>query len=230
MLDTLRERAPRNAVPAAWLARWHVFRIVQGWSTDVRRDGAHATDFANRALDHDPNSSLALAMSGSVEAGVNRNMSAARKLYDLALEKNPNEPLAWLLKGVAHGFMGEASDALMASDMSLKLSPLDPLRFYYDSLSSAAAMGAESFDRAVALAQRAIAANRMHGSAYRTLAISQVMLNDVASARDTVKKLMAVEPHSTVDQFRARSAVRSAANERYANALEAAGLPRSLTV
>ena len=78
MLEALRDRAPRNAAPAAWLARWHVFRIVQGWSSDVRRDGAQASDFAKRALDHDPRSSLALAMAGSVEAGVNRSLNALR--------------------------------------------------------------------------------------------------------------------------------------------------------
>ncbi len=225
MLDVLRERAPRNAAPAAWLARWHVFKIVQGWSTDTRRDGAQASDFAHRALDHDPKSSLALAMAGSVEAGVNRDMNAARGYYDKALSVNPNEPLAWLLKGVAHGFMGEADAALASSETSLRLSPLDPLRFYYDSLSSAAAMGAQEFSRTVQLAERAIRANCMHGSAYRALAIAQMMLNLVDDAKDTVKRLLAVEPGSSVRQFLARAAVDSEQNRRFARALAEAGLP-----
>ena len=229
MLDALRERAPRNAAPAAWLARWHVFRIVQGWSTDVRRDGAQAGDYAKRALDHDPKSSLALVIAGSVEAGVNRDMSTACDYYDKALVCNPNEPLAWLLKSVAHGFMGEATEALASSETSLQLSPLDPLRFYYDSLSSAAAMGAQAYSRAIALAQRAIRSNCMHGSAYRTLAIAQVMTGDCDSARDTVRRLLAVEPSSTVAQFRARSAVQSDQNAKFASALAAAGLPESLS-
>ncbi len=228
MLDALRERAPRNAAPAAWLARWHVFRIVQGWSTDVRRDGSQAGDYAKRALDHDPKSSLALVMAGSVEAGVNRDMNTARDYYDKALICNPNEPLAWLLKSVAHGFMGEAREALTSSETSLQLSPLDPLRFYYDSLSSAAAMGAQEYSRAIALAQRAIRSNCMHGSAYRTLAIAQVMMGDSDSARDTVRRLLAVEPSSTVAQFRARSAVQSDQNAKFATALASAGLPESL--
>jgi adenylate cyclase len=230
MLEALRERAPRNASPAAWLARWHVFRIVQGWSTDVKRDGALAHDFSQRALDHDPRSSLALAMAGSVEAGVNRDLTAARNYYDLALASNPNEPLAWLLKSVAHGFMGEADAALQSSQRSLQLSPLDPLRFYYDSLSSAAAMGANQYGRAVELAQRAIHANCMHGSAYRTLAIAQVTLNDVSAAQTTVRRLLAIEPQSTVQQFLARAAAQSAQNDLFAKALETAGLPWSSSV
>ncbi len=225
MLETLRERVPRHAAPAAWLARWHVFRVVQGWSSDVLKDGAQAKDFANRALDHDPNSSLALAMAGSVEAGINRNMDGARQLYDKALKHNPNEPLAWLLKSVAHGFLGDASAALESSERSLVLSPLDPLRFYYDSLSSAAAMGAREFARAIELANRAIVANCMHGSAYRTLTIAQVMSGFMVDACETVSKLLAVEPNSSVEQFRSRSAVRSAQNDQFAEALAQAGLP-----
>ena len=199
--------------------------MVQGWSSDVRKDGAQAKDFANRALDHDPNSSLALAMAGSVEAGVNRNMDGARTFYDKALKSNPNEPLAWLLKSVAHGFLGEANQALQSSERSLLLSPLDPLRFYYDSLSSAAAMGAREFARAAELANRAIVANCMHGSAYRTLAIAQAMMGEFDNARETVARLLAVEPNSSVEQFRSRSAVRSTQNEQFADALALAGLP-----
>ena len=225
MLETLRDRAPRHAAPAAWLARWHVFKVVQGWSSDVRRDGAQASDFAQRALDHDPNSSLALAMAGSVQAGVQRDMSAAARYYDLALASNPNEPLAWLLKGVAHGFMGDARAALDSSERSLQLSPLDPLRFYYDSLSASAALGAQAYPRSIELAQRAIRANRMHGSAYRALAIAQVMAGAVDEARQTVTRLLGVEPHSSVSQFTARAAVDNDQNRVFAQALAAAGLP-----
>ncbi len=225
MLEALRDRAPRNAAPAAWLARWHVFRIVQGWSSDVRRDGAQASDFAKRALDHDPKSSLALAMAGSVEAGVNRDMNAARGYYDLALASNPNEPLAWLLKGVAHGFMGDPEAALDSSERALHLTPLDPLRFYYDSLSSSAALGAQDYRRTIELAQRAIRANSMHGSAYRALAIAQVMVNAVDEARETVTRLLAVEPNSNVRQFLERAAVDSVQNQTLGRALASAGLP-----
>jgi adenylate cyclase len=225
MLEALAERAPRHAAPCAWLARWHVFNIVQGWTTDARSDSIRALSFAKRALDHDPRSSLALAMAGSVEAGVNRDMHAAKSLYEQSLIHNPSEPLAWLLKGVAEGFMGEARTAVQSSERALQLSPLDPLRFYYDSLSSASAMSARQFDRAIELAERAISANCMHGSAYRTLAIAQVMRGQSDAALETVRRLLGVEPHSTVAQFRARAAVKNAQNEEFAGALLAAGLP-----
>ncbi|WP_284620525.1 adenylate/guanylate cyclase domain-containing protein [Aquabacterium humicola] len=225
MLQALRDRVPRHATPLAWLARWHVFRIVQGWSDDRAKDSADALEYANRALVIEPDSSLALVMAGSVQAGVQLDMDAARSYYDQALARNPSEPLAWLLKGVAHGFLGEGEQALLASERSLQLSPLDPLRYYYHSLSSAAAMGARRYERAVDLAQHAIRANCMHGSAYRTLAIAQSMLGQPAEARVTVQRLLAIEPGSNVRQFVARAAVDSAQNRRFAQALADAGLP-----
>lgn len=229
MLVELSERAPRHVNPAAWLARWHVFNIVQGWSTDPVVDGAKATDCVNRALDRDPGSALALTIAGSVAAGVRRDLHAANDCYARALERNPNEPLAWVLKGVAHGFLGEHGDALAASETALALTPLDPMRFYYDSLSSSAAATAGEYERAIRLSLQAIRANRMHGSAYRTLAACQVLVGQVDEAKQTVRELLAIDPSSTVALFRARSAIQTPQNERFAEALAAAGLPDTIS-
>ena len=73
--------------------------------------------------------------------------------------------------------------------------------------------------------RRDYGANRMHGSAYRTLAIAQAMLGRPDDARLTVQRLLAVEPGSTVRQFVARAAVDSEQNRGFAQALRAAGLP-----
>ena len=38
MLQTLTERAPRQAIPWAWMAKWHVLRVQQGWSDNPDLD------------------------------------------------------------------------------------------------------------------------------------------------------------------------------------------------
>ena len=53
MLQALIERTPRLAAPYAWLAKWHVLRVTQGWSDDVLADGKLALDNTKRALDRD---------------------------------------------------------------------------------------------------------------------------------------------------------------------------------
>ena len=39
LLQVLIERTPRLASPYAWMAKWHVLRVTQGWSPDAHADG-----------------------------------------------------------------------------------------------------------------------------------------------------------------------------------------------
>ena len=66
LLEALINRASRQSVPRAWLAQWHVLRWQQGWTDDPDRDAAQALDCSKRALDADPESSLALSIDGLV--------------------------------------------------------------------------------------------------------------------------------------------------------------------
>ena len=143
----------------------------------------------------------------------------------LALQSNPNDSLAWLMSGVAHGFMSSHAQALAASESALGLAPIDPTRHYYDSLAASASVMAGEYTRGIALAQRSIQANATHGSAYRAMATAQVMLGQVDDARLTIGQLLAIEPHCTVQTYLSRVGPASAQNLRFAEALRSAGLP-----
>ena len=225
LLLALSERAPRHAEPLAWLARWHVFRVVQGWSEHRQRDGEQALHYSEQALDRDPASSLALTMAGSVHAGIKRDAQAAQKLYEQALQHNPNDSLAWLMSGVAQGFMNARAPALSASEMALGLAPVDPTRHYYDALAATAALRAGEYERCVALAQRSISANGTHGTAYRSMAIALALLGRHHEASGAVRGLLAVEPHFNVTTYLARVPEQDANRERFAALLQQAGLP-----
>lgn len=225
MLEALAERAPRHAEPLAWLARWHVFRVVQGWTHDRQRDRQQAVDCSQRALERNPESALALTMAGSVHAGIHRDPVAANGYYDQALRRNPNEALAWLMKGVAKGFVAQPDDALQASETAMGLSPMGPMDDFYCSLSASAALAAGALERAMALAQRAIAQNRAHGSPYRTLAIAAHLLGQTEVAKSTVQQLLAVEPQASVRLFEARAPGTNPRHADFAESLRAAGLP-----
>jgi tetratricopeptide (TPR) repeat protein len=165
------------------------------------------------------------ALVGAARALSNDDPPAAIKLAEQALEVNPNEPLAWLFKGTIHGLLGEADDALQSSERALLLSPLDPMRNYYESLSATAATGAGAYERAIALAESALRGNVRHGSSYRTLAIAQAMLGRQADAKKTVKRLLAVEPGSSIEKFLLRAGGATSINRKFADALQSAGLP-----
>jgi tetratricopeptide (TPR) repeat protein len=226
LLEALVERAPRHAAPHAWLARWHVFRVVQGWSHDLTRDRQQAQDRCRRALDLDDNSPLALTIAGSVEASLTRSLETAQTLYQRAIELNPSEPLARLLLGTAKAFQGHGEEAVQQTTAASALSPLDPMRFLYDTHAAGAHLVAGDYASAIALAQRSLRANRQHPSTYRSLAIAQVLSGEVAEARRTAASLLAIEPGFTVSAFLARSpGARFAHGQQYAQALREAGVP-----
>lgn len=225
LLFALHERVPRHGLPCAWLARWHLFAVIQGWSTDVQADRKQAEDLSRRALDLDSESSLAMAIAGSVRLQLGHDIVQAEALYRRALEVNPQESLAWLLLGTALGFRNEGEDGMRHSETAMSLSPVDPMRFFYDVHASATALAAGRYERAIELAQRAMKANRQHTSTYRSLAIAQSLSGRMDEARATVEQMLALEPNYSVRTFLSRSpGAKFGQGERFAQALRDAGL------
>ena len=106
------------------------------------------------------------------------------------------------------------------------LSPIDPMRHYYDSLAASAALGAGHYARAIELAERSLRANRMHPSTYRALAIAQSMSGHMDQARRSVSSLLALTPGYTASQFRVVSGFSAGPlGQVFGDALVAAGLP-----
>jgi adenylate cyclase len=205
MLEVLTERAPRLAVPQAWFAKWHVLRVQQGWSEDARAEALLAQQRSRRALDDDPQCSLALAIDGFINTNLLRRLDIASERYSLALESNPNDSLAWLLKGTMHAFKGEAAEAVEMTARARALSPLDPLRYFYESLSATAALAAQDYVQAEALAEHSYRLNRKHASTLRALAISRWQLGKHDAARQMIQELLAIEPSFTITRFVERS-------------------------
>jgi adenylate cyclase len=226
MLEHLIERSRLHPVPHAWLAKWHVMKVQQGWADNVDEQAKLALDCTKRALDSEPNNSLALTVDGFVHTNLRGDLDTGLKRYESALSENPNESMAWLLSGVLHAFKGEGDTAVIATERALKLSPLDPIRYFYDSLAASAAVSAGNYERAIELAKRSLRANRTHTSTYRALAIAQSMLNKTDDARKTILQLLELEPTFSVTQFLQRTPARGHAIAlEMASALARAGLP-----
>jgi len=226
MLETLIERAPRQSVPQAWLAKWHVLRVYQGWSDDKARDAAQAQGLTRRALDTDSACPLALTMDGLVQVHMTKRLDLARQRYDRALEINPNDALGWLLRGALFAFTDEGERAVAETSRAIELSPLDPHRYYFDALAAAAHLSAGRYARALELAERSLFANRGHTSTLRAKAVAEWHLGRHDDARRTVAALLQLEPGLTIRGFLERSpAAAFNAGKDWARALEGAGVP-----
>lgn len=226
MLDAVIDRARRRATPHAWLAKWHVLRFNRGWSKSQEEEAQLALDCTKRALDADPQCALALTMDGFVHTNLLRQLDVGQERYERALNINPNESLAWLLKGTLHAFKGEGQLAIEGTERALRLSPLDPLRYFYESLAATAAHSAGNYERAIELAQQALRSNRVHPSTLRALAIAQSQAGRLDDARRTVVELLKLEPDLTVRSYLERNP--SGAFETgkiWSEALRRAGIP-----
>jgi adenylate cyclase len=205
MLEAVISRASHQPVAQAWLAKWYVLRVQQGWSANVMKDALAALDLTKRALNSDPDSSLALAVDGQVHANLLKDFEIARDRYNRALQSNPNNSVALLLKGMLHAFCDEGRDAVRDTGQALALSPLDPHRYYYDSLAASAHLTRGRYKRAAELARRSLRANRCHTSTWRVLTVAQWQLGQEEDARQSAQQLLKLEPTLTVEGYRSRA-------------------------
>ena len=227
ILEHLTEReALRQAAPHAWLAKWHVLRFNRGRSKDQQTEARIALDCTSRALYAEPDCSLAWTIDGFVHTNLLKRLDIGQERYERALSINPNESLAWLLKGTLHAFKGEGEQAVDGTERALRLSPMDPLRYFYESLAATAAHCAGNYERAIELAQRSLRSNRVHTSTLRSLAVAQSQLGRMEDARKTVAELLKLEPNLTIRSYLERHP--SGAYETgkvWSDALHRAGVP-----
>jgi TolB-like protein/Tfp pilus assembly protein PilF len=228
VLQTLAERHALHPLAHVWLAKWYVLRATRGLATDLKADAAIALDHTKRALDRDPQNALALAMQGFVYCHLIRDMDKARASCESAVQANESEPLAWLFKGMIHAFDGDGARAYPAGQEALQLSPLDPLRYYFDSLMASILISTGRYDDAIAAARRALKANAIHLSSHRALALAQSLSGRIDDAKQTLRQIYVLDPKFTVERFARNYPSRERVPEYLAKLVEAlreAGVP-----
>ena len=226
VLTALAERAPRHGSPHAWLAKWHCLRIIRGQSDRSGNDQSQARWCIEQALERDPDSALAWALNALVQSWVNKDLNETDRCCDEALSRNPNEPLAWLFRSALRSWQGRGSDAARAAERALELSRLDPMRYYYETLSAAGFLADGQFERATTLCERSLRLNRLHTPTHRVLAIAQMLGGQADAARATVKSMLNLQSDYTAEHYLENyPGGRVAHAARYADALRAAGLP-----
>jgi adenylate cyclase len=178
------------------------------------------------ALDRDPSDVLALATEGFVHCHLLRDLDTARKRCEAAVNANPSHALGWLYLGTINAFEGEGVAAVNATRRAMELSPLDPQRYYFESLAATAELSAQHYENAERLARSSLLLNRMHPSTWRSLTIALVSLGRMEEAREALHKMRQLEPALTVDKYRARLPNAELETGRHwARSLEMAGLP-----
>lgn len=226
IFEHLKERHSRSAVPRAWLAKWHLLRVVQGWSGPQDDDARLAGVEAARALEIAPDHSLCATIQGVVQAYLHRDFGAAQDSYRYALACNPSDALAHLQQAVLSGWLGQGGQAIEHARQALQLSPIDPHLYFMHSLVASAWLGAGDLAQAEAHALRSVRANCMHVSTYRALTIIQTLLGKPEQAHAQAQRVLALSPGYTVAQFRQQTPwIAHPQFADFCQALASAGVP-----
>lgn len=225
LLSHLVYLCPRIAAPHAMLAKWHLLRAMQGWSSDPAEEGIRASECANRALDLEPDNALALAMHGILSAHFASDLQAARDFSLRATQSNPQEALGWLHLGAAKMWL-EADLTDGDVNRAISLSPLDPGRFGFEVFAGYTNLILGKLGAAAAAARTSIRLNAGHPAAYRLLAISLWLAGDAEGARSAARNLLRVQPGFTVGAYARQYPGRNAPHAPvHLNALRASGVP-----
>jgi tetratricopeptide (TPR) repeat protein len=125
-----------------------------------------------------------------------------------------------------HSYAERGDQAVECALRARRLSPLDPMKYYYDNFVSTAMLSAGQYESAIEYGLASLRANRTHGPTLRILAIAQVMAGRPAEARSSIEGMLKIEPSFSISRFLDRYPGAAAPHaQRYAVALREAGLP-----
>lgn len=220
LLEAVAERHKRVAAPWAWLAKWHIIQVVQGLSGDPASDFKRAISIADRALDLEPNSTLAMSIKGHALCHLGSDVDASHRLLQEATQSNPNDPMAWLYSCVWSSMWGLSRDSVKEAENALNLSPLDPQRYYFEMMLATCCAASEEWSRSIELCKSSLLKNRYHLPTIRCLIVSQYESGQIHEAQETYKTLKTLQPEFTVKGYLAAGG-ESRLRKRVASALSA---------
>lgn len=225
-LEHVASRHPRHAAGHAWTAKWHLIQLAQAWSANPHQDASRWRQSTRRALDADPSCALALALEGHACVLLDRDLPAGTLHLDRAVESSPNEPMAWLFRAALLAYRGDGAGATAAIGRADAMSPLDPMRYFFDAFAALAAIADERPADALALARRSVRLNSRHLSSWLMLAIAAAESGRTDQAREAGERILAMNPRASVARFAAGHPAADAKRvQRDADALRLAGLP-----
>jgi adenylate cyclase len=223
ILDHLHTELPQHAEPLAWLAQWHFLTIAQGART--LEVAPKSLGLAERALELDPNHSLAHAMAGHAMAMLGRQGSECAMHHQAALTANPNNGLAWLFHALHQTYLGQTQEACEAAKLALALSPLDPWRFFMDEVCAHALLANNQAEAGLAHALSSIRMNAQHAPTLFFLVVAHARVGQLRQASEALGRLLQCWPGYTVAEFRSSYWGRDTDHaESFAQALSLAGL------
>lgn len=217
---------PAYAPAYAYAAQWHIHRVAQGWTQNPEEDGREAARLAATAIELDKYNALALALHGHARSFLLKDYEAGKNYLDRALMAGPNCALAWTLSSCTCTYLGDTATAIEQAERGLRLSPFDPLIFFYLHNLGMAHYVNGTYEDAVFCGRKAASYKRSFRANLRVLSASLVALGRMAEAQATAETLLEVQPGFRLSEYATLCPFENLDTRKlFLERLRAAGLP-----
>jgi TolB-like protein/class 3 adenylate cyclase len=221
------ERDPDFVLPYARAAHCYLIRKANGWMIDPDKEIAIADRLARRAVEIGRDDAVALCYAGDVLAYVVGDLDDGNAFVERALALNPNLAAAWGASGWMKICFGEPDTAINQVSTAMRLSPLDPRLFDWQTFTALAHFCAARYDDAAAWAQRALRDQPNYGFAMRVAAASYALAERLAQAQQVIARVREIDPQRRLSNLGdVMSPLRRAEDRaKWVEGLRVAGLP-----
>jgi tetratricopeptide (TPR) repeat protein len=207
---------------AAWCYIWH---RANAWERDETQD-ILGVEHADRALMLAPDDPEVLWIAAGVRAFIARDLATASDLIQRSLTLNPNSALASAMHGWIRNWSGDHSVSLDNFMRAKRLSPLDPLTWFFDAGVGYGFLNLKRYSEALDTLTRAIRANPGWTAGHRGIAACAAYLGQFDTAREAVVRILRIDPAMSVSRWRRLSPIQHPETlEHFLEGLALAGLP-----
>ena len=214
------------ATAYALSAQWHMLRSAQGWSDDPHADWREALRLSEAAVIRDDFSAQALAQLGHHKSYILRDYDTALSLFERATNASPNNSWAWGLSAPTFSYLGDGDAAIARAERAIRLSPHDPLLFWYQTSLCVGHFTRGAYEEAAHWGKIAARANARYTAVLLPTAAALAALGRPDEASEFARKVIEVTPGFRVGAHVERYPYRDHAHrERLREHLLLAGLP-----
>ena len=144
---------------------------------------------------------------------------------DRAIELGPNCALAWTMRGLTCGYLGDAAEAIRCGEQALRLTPSDPFAFFHEAMLAQNLYFAGQRNAAIALGRKVLARCPSFTSNLRLLAVAHSATGEMTEAGQMLDLLLAAEPNFNLTSFETRTVLPPTQRAEYIARMRAAGAP-----
>ena len=193
---------PSYASAAAMFGFCRALQKGLSWEPLSAADIAEAVNLINQTLEAGKDDPDALWMAGDAISILAREHARAAVAIDRALKLNPNAAHAWMARGWVSCCQHEPWPAIEALKRAVRLSPLDPLGYFFSGGLALAQLIAGQYEDALETADACSREYPRYTTALRIKVVCCAQLGHIGEAQEGVKKLIALNPQLTIARFK----------------------------